>query len=60
MIRDVLEGLSPDELLRSAGNRPATGEAVTVTWVLDHILAHTGEHVGHIQITRHWWEKTKE
>ncbi len=53
---EVLEGLSLDDLTRSAGERPGSGEPVDVAWALAHALAHAAEHVGHVQMTRHWWE----
>jgi uncharacterized damage-inducible protein DinB len=35
---------------------PRDGREVTVAWALGHILKHTALHVGHIQITRQWWQ----
>jgi hypothetical protein len=31
---------------------------VSLAWALDHALAHTGTHLGHVQLTRQLWEQT--
>jgi len=36
---------------------PRDGREVSVAWALAHALAHTASHVGHIQITRQWWDQ---
>jgi len=33
------------------------GNQVTAAWAILHALEHTAIHLGHIQITRQWWEK---
>ena len=34
---------------------PRDGREITVAWTLAHALDHTGQHLGHIQITRQFW-----
>jgi hypothetical protein len=36
---------------------PIDGHVVTTAWALAHSLAHAAVHVGHLQVTRHWWEQ---
>lgn len=36
---------------------PRDGSESNVGWALDHILAHTGLHAGHSQLTRQLWEQ---
>jgi uncharacterized damage-inducible protein DinB len=33
------------------------GRQVTIGWALTHILEHSANHLGHIQITRQWWQQ---
>jgi uncharacterized damage-inducible protein DinB len=33
------------------------GREVTVAWALAHALEHTATHLGHMQLTRQWWER---
>ena len=51
----VLEGLEVDDLDRE--RVLPSGEKVTVAWALLHTLDHTGEHLGHMGITRQLWEQ---
>ena len=32
---------------------------VTVGWVLGHALKHTATHLGHVQLMREMWDKSK-
>lgn len=36
---------------------PLHGNEVTTAWALLHALEHMATHVGHIQLTRQWWEE---
>jgi uncharacterized damage-inducible protein DinB len=36
---------------------PRLGRQFTVGWALAHALEHTALHLGHIQITRQWWQQ---
>jgi uncharacterized damage-inducible protein DinB len=36
---------------------PRHGEEYGVSWILLHVLEHTGIHVGHIQLTRQLWDQ---
>jgi uncharacterized damage-inducible protein DinB len=52
----VLSTLTPDELTETRFAPLQKGER-SVGWVLNHMLAHISEHVGHAQLTRQLWEK---
>ena len=52
-IRSILGDL-PEDVLSSG--RDHRGRERTVAWVLDHALKHTATHLGHIQVTRQFWE----
>lgn len=56
--RRSLEPYTLDDLLRSCSS-PRDGHTWTVGWALAHALAHTALHLGHIQITRQWWDGTQ-
>ena len=47
--RDVLDKLTIDDLVTPRVLR--SGRQVTGAWALLHVLDHTGEHLGHIEIT---------
>ena len=54
--RGVLERLAlPD--LEAKRISPRDGKAYSVAWALAHALEHTAVHLGHMQITRQWWEQ---
>jgi hypothetical protein len=53
--RRVVESLSLDALETTRPFRD--GREVTVMWVLAHALGHTAIHVGHMQVTRQWWNQ---
>jgi hypothetical protein len=56
----VLEGLALVDLGKKTIS-PRDGFESNVGWVLGHVLAHTGIHAGHAQMTRQLWEQqTKE
>jgi len=38
---------------------PRDGRQFTVGWALAHALEHTALHLGHIQITRQWWQQSR-
>ena len=54
-MRAVLEKLTPgvltEERFSSRHNR-----SLSVAWILDHTLEHTALHIGHIEVTRHFWD----
>jgi uncharacterized damage-inducible protein DinB len=52
-IHSVLGELTEDVL---SSRRDHRGRERTVAWVLDHALKHTATHLGHIQVTRQFWE----
>jgi uncharacterized damage-inducible protein DinB len=54
--RSVLERLSLADLdeQRLASR---DGREVTAAWALAHALEHTATHLGHMQLTRQWWER---
>lgn len=54
-VRSVLEGLRLDDLERMSFNS-RDGEEHRIGRVLVHVLAHTGIHAGHAQLTRQLWE----
>lgn len=54
--RRVLEGLTLSELEVERVS-PRDGRKVRVAWALAQALRHTAEHLGHMQITRQWWEQ---
>jgi len=51
--KELLEKLSIDDLVTPRVLR--NGRQVTGAWALLHVLDHTGEHLGHIEITRQLW-----
>lgn len=53
----LLEGLSVNDLSRVVVSH-RDGKHVTVFWALQHALAHTGIHLGHIQILRQLIDQT--
>ena len=56
-IQRALESLTLEAL-----EKPRTtpdGRKVTVGWCLEHVLAHTATHVGHMQLTRQFLELEK-
>lgn len=53
--QSVLEKLTIDDLVAPRVLR--SGRQVTGAWALLHVLDHTGEHLGHIEITRQLWSK---
>ena len=38
---------------------PRDGSRVTVNWAIQHLIAHTATHLGHIQLTRQLWEQNQ-
>jgi hypothetical protein len=34
------------------------GERRSVRWIVGHIIAHYGEHIGQMALTRQWWEES--
>ncbi len=53
--RHALESLTCGDL-NAPRVHPRDGRAITVAWTLAHALDHTGLHLGHIQITRQFWD----
>jgi uncharacterized damage-inducible protein DinB len=54
--RGVLERLTLADL-EAERIAPSDGRQVRVAWVLSHSLSHTAEHLGHMGITRRWWQQ---
>lgn len=51
----ILDNLTLEQLAESRRS-PRHEHEFTVAWALAHVLEHTGLHVGHMEVTRHWWE----
>jgi uncharacterized damage-inducible protein DinB len=45
------------EDLDSVCTSPRDGRKLSVAWCLAHALEHTALHLGHIQITKQWWQQ---
>lgn len=58
LARTVFANLTLEELERTAGTT-RSGTGYSVAWALLHQLEHLAQHVGHIQITRQWWEQQR-
>ena len=54
--RGVLGRLTAQELT-AVYTSPRDGRQFTAAWAIAHALEHTAIHVGHVQITRQWWEQ---
>lgn len=54
--RGVLESLSLQDL-HEMRTSPRDGRQFSVAWVLNHALEHIAIHVGHMQVTRQFWEQ---
>ena len=54
-IESVLERLSPEEW--EAPRTMRDGTERSVSWALYHLLDHTAQHSGHVQMTRQLWEQ---
>lgn len=52
--RNVLSHFTLDDLAREC-TEPHHGKTFTVGWCLLHVLEHTAEHTGHIQLMRQLW-----
>jgi hypothetical protein len=57
-VNAALENLSVVEL-NSPAPRTKGGRSFTVAAAMNHALAHTGVHLGHIQITRQLWDSRR-
>jgi hypothetical protein len=57
-VNSALEKLTVDEL-NSPAPRTKDGRSFSVAAALNHALAHTGVHLGHIQMTRQLWENRR-
>jgi uncharacterized damage-inducible protein DinB len=53
--RQVLEGLTEADLA-STRHRASHGN-VTVRWILLHVIEHSSEHVGQMELTKQLWER---
>lgn len=58
-VRNVFERLAFVDLEKRTIS-PRDGFESNVGWVLGHVLAHTGVHAGHVQVTRQLWEQQKQ
>ena len=56
--RDTLEKLTIADL-ESTQPHVKDGRSFTTTFALNHALAHTGVHTGHLQMTRQLWDMKK-
>ncbi|MCL4876749.1 MAG: DUF664 domain-containing protein [Anaerolineae bacterium] len=54
--RQLLAALSVNDLGQERLS-PRSSRTFTVSWALLHAMEHTALHVGHIQMTRQWWEQ---
>jgi hypothetical protein len=52
--KGVLGRLAPTDL-SAIHHVPLSDRDVSVAWALDHALAHTATHLGHVQLTRQLW-----
>ena len=57
-IRAVLERVSLEDL-SVVRTSPYRDHDFTIAWVLNHTLAHVASHLGHIEVTRQFWELQK-
>lgn len=55
LIFESLTKESMTDLRPGIGDRPTT-----IRWMALHLIEHAALHLGHIQITRQWWELTRE
>jgi uncharacterized damage-inducible protein DinB len=58
-VRSVLEGLALVDLEKRTIS-PRDGFESNAGWVLAHVMAHTGIHAGHAQMTRQLWEQQRK
>jgi hypothetical protein len=56
--RDTMEKLTITDL-ESIQPHVKDGRSFTTTFAMNHALAHTGVHVGHLQMTRQLWDMKK-
>jgi hypothetical protein len=54
--RHVLGSLTLQDL-ETMRESPRDGREHTVAWWITHAVDHTAQHLGHIELTRHWWEQ---
>ena len=55
--RRVFEGLTAESMNEQ---RPGIQDRpTTVRWIALHLIEHAALHLGHIQITRQWWEEAQ-
>lgn len=52
----VLEKLTPEQL---DGSFMRDDHAVSVRWAINHVIFHTGLHIGHMQLTYQLWAQGK-
>jgi uncharacterized damage-inducible protein DinB len=58
-VRGVLERLTLQDLETTCVS-PRDNRQLTVAWCLNHALAHTATHMGHIQLTRQLWDQRQQ
>ncbi len=58
-VHQVLERLQLNDLERICFNS-RDGQEHRLGWALAHVLAHTGLHAGHAQLTRQLWEQQRK
>jgi uncharacterized damage-inducible protein DinB len=54
--REALSRFKPEDL-EMVRTSPSNGKKFTVGWCQFHALEHSALHLGHIQVTRQWWEQ---
>jgi uncharacterized damage-inducible protein DinB len=54
--RRVLERLEIADLESPRVSTQRKDETFTVAWAITHALEHTAVHIGHLHLTRQWWE----
>lgn len=54
--RTILAGLTIDDL-SAERLAPRDQQFYTVAWALLHALEHSAQHLGHLQLTRQYWEQ---
>lgn len=55
--RQVLSALTGEDL-QTTRNRESHGD-VTVRWILLHVIEHSSEHLGQMELTKQLWEQTR-
>ncbi len=54
-VQHVFDSLTLEDL-ETKQVSPRDGQEYSIAWSIGHALEHTALHLGHIEMTRHWWE----